>query len=129
MDKLKCFSTLPPFSYADVPLAERRSKWHVWKRGFEICLRASKVTDAIEKKDLLLAQGSGQATTEPSIPDNVEQSDDLPIDGPQKPEETANAEAAAVMQQSGSEDDSANRGRSQRTIRLPRRYNECFMKY
>lgn len=57
MDKLKGFSNLPPFSYADVPLAERRSKWHVWKRGFEICLRASKVTDAGEKKDLLLAQG------------------------------------------------------------------------
>lgn len=57
MDKLKGFSNLPPFSYTDVPLAERRSKWHVWKRGFEICLRASKVTNAIEKKDLLLAQG------------------------------------------------------------------------
>ncbi|XP_055640890.1 uncharacterized protein LOC129778177 [Toxorhynchites rutilus septentrionalis] len=57
MDTLKGFSTLPSFSYADVPLAKRRSKCHVWKRGFEICLHASKVTNVIEKKDLLLAQG------------------------------------------------------------------------
>ncbi|XP_055639354.1 uncharacterized protein LOC129777225 [Toxorhynchites rutilus septentrionalis] len=61
MDKFKGFSNLTPFSYADVPLAERRSKWYTWKRAFEIYLRASKVTDTSEKKDLVLAQaGFGQ---------------------------------------------------------------------
>lgn len=53
----KAFGNLPQFSYADVPLAERRSKWHTWKRGFEICLRAAKVTQSTDKKDLLLAHG------------------------------------------------------------------------
>lgn len=50
-------SNLPAFSIGNVPLADRRNKWHTWKRGFEIWLRAAKVTEDSEKKDLLLAQG------------------------------------------------------------------------
>lgn len=57
MDSGKAFGNLPQFTYAEVPLAERRSKWHTWKRGFEICLRAAKVTQSTDKKDLLLAHG------------------------------------------------------------------------
>lgn len=57
MDKNNAFSNFPTFTYGVVPLAERRAKWFSWKRGFEICLRASKIIDADEKKDLLLAKG------------------------------------------------------------------------
>ncbi|XP_058456797.1 uncharacterized protein LOC131434165 [Malaya genurostris] len=57
MDKSKAFASLPPFAYTAISMAERRNKWHTWKRGFEICLRAAKVTEPVEKKDLLLAQG------------------------------------------------------------------------
>ncbi|XP_062705521.1 uncharacterized protein LOC134287556 isoform X2 [Aedes albopictus] len=57
MDKNSAFSNFPTFTYGAVPLAERRAKWFSWKRGFEICLRASKITDSEERKDLLLAKG------------------------------------------------------------------------
>lgn len=57
MDSNKAFGNLPQFTYADTPLAERRSKWHTWKRGFEICLRAANVTQSTDKKNLLLAHG------------------------------------------------------------------------
>lgn len=57
MDSSKLIANLPPFTVGDVPLTERRNKWYTWKRGFEICVRASKVTKGTEKKDLLLAQG------------------------------------------------------------------------
>lgn len=57
MDLSKTFASLPPFSCSDVSMTERRSKWQTWKRGFEICLRAGKITAASEKKDLLLAYG------------------------------------------------------------------------
>lgn len=57
MDKNNSFAKLPSFSCADVSLADGRSKWEVWHRGFEICLRAAKITDAGEKRDMLLAQG------------------------------------------------------------------------
>ena len=57
MDSSKVFAGLPPFACNDVPMAERRSKWQTWKRGFEICLRAGKINTASEKKDLLLAYG------------------------------------------------------------------------
>ncbi|XP_055524861.1 uncharacterized protein LOC129718274 [Wyeomyia smithii] len=53
----RVFANLPPFSCADIPLTDRRQKWITWKRGFEICLRASKINDATQKKDLLLAHG------------------------------------------------------------------------
>ncbi|XP_055542951.1 uncharacterized protein K02A2.6-like [Wyeomyia smithii] len=53
----KAFSNLPPFTFAGVDLTDRRQKWHTWKRGFEICLRAAKITDSNEKKDVLLAHG------------------------------------------------------------------------
>lgn len=57
MDKNTSFSKLPTFSCGDASLADSRSKWEVWHRGFEICLRAAKITDAGEKRDMLLAQG------------------------------------------------------------------------
>lgn len=57
MDANKCFTNLPPFTCVDVPMTDRRNKWSTWKRGFEICIRASKIIDSTEKKDLLLAQG------------------------------------------------------------------------
>lgn len=57
MDQNKAFSNLPAFSCAGVPINERRNKWNTWKRGFEICLRAAKIKECSEKKDLLLAYG------------------------------------------------------------------------
>lgn len=57
MDSNKLFANLPPFTIGEVPLTERRNKWYTWKRGFEICIRAAKITKAVEKKDHLLAQG------------------------------------------------------------------------
>nr|XP_029713658.1 uncharacterized protein LOC115257838 [Aedes albopictus] len=57
MDGNKAFSNLPPFTFAGVELTDRRQKWNIWKRGFEICLRAAKISDANEKKDMLLAKG------------------------------------------------------------------------
>uniref|UniRef100_A0A182NX56 RNA-directed DNA polymerase n=1 Tax=Anopheles dirus TaxID=7168 RepID=A0A182NX56_9DIPT len=55
MDKI---GNLPPLSLVGVPLADRRIKWTTWRRGFEIWLRAAKVQDSTEKKNLLLAHGS-----------------------------------------------------------------------
>lgn len=57
MDKTTSFAKLPPFSCADVSLSDAQNKWQVWHRGFEICLRACKITDPGEKRDMLLAQG------------------------------------------------------------------------
>nr|XP_029711527.1 uncharacterized protein LOC115256727 [Aedes albopictus] len=57
MDGNNAFSNFPAFTYGAIPMAERRAKWYSWKRGFEICLRASKITEPDEKKDLLLAKG------------------------------------------------------------------------
>lgn len=57
VDKNNSFGKLPPFSCSDVSLSEGRNKWQVWLRGFEICLRACKITDPGEKRDMLLAQG------------------------------------------------------------------------
>lgn len=58
MDENRIFSKLPPLSVVGVPLTDRRNRWITWKRGFEICLRASKIQDGTEKKDMLLACGS-----------------------------------------------------------------------
>lgn len=58
MDENRLLSKLPPFSVVGVPLTDRRNKWITWKRGFEICLRAAKIEDGTEKKDMLLACGS-----------------------------------------------------------------------
>lgn len=58
MDENKIFSKLPPLSIVGVPLTDRRNRWITWKRGFEICLRAAKMKDGTEKKDMLLACGA-----------------------------------------------------------------------
>lgn len=62
------------------------------------------------------------------MPENQKGSADVdehqPSEELQQPEGTAD-----VMQQPLSTGDSTNRGRSQRTIKMPSRFNECYMKY
>ncbi|XP_062555328.1 uncharacterized protein LOC134220324 [Armigeres subalbatus] len=57
MYKSNSFSKLEVFSCSNLPQSEKRNKWLVWHRGFEICLRACQVTDPFEKKNLLLSEG------------------------------------------------------------------------
>lgn len=56
--------------------------------------------------------------------DEPMESESQPLQESQQPEGTAE-----VMKQSLSTGGSTNRERSQRTIKMPSRFNECFMKY
>lgn len=53
----KAFSNLQPFNVQDHSADSMREAYEKWKRNFEYCVMASKVVDATEKRNLLMALG------------------------------------------------------------------------